>query len=123
MSMQRQSIGWVGIAALVAAFAAAVYVSTAVASGPNLQDEPEDDLAKAVVNLELRIDHLENQLKQAKAERKKQTEAIEQVKKDTTTLTQRLERLDRNTVGQIERDIDDMEREIDALEKRVRRLE
>lgn len=60
---------------------------------------------------------------QAKAERKKQTEAIEQVKKDTTTLTQRLERLDRNTVGQIERDIDEMERDINALEKRVRRLE
>jgi peptidoglycan hydrolase CwlO-like protein len=123
MSEHRNTISWVGVSALAAAVAAAVYVSAAFAGDPQMQDAPEQDLAKTVINLELRIDHLENELKQAKAERRKQTDAIEEVKKETTGLTQRLERLDRNTVGQLERDIDDMERDINDLERRVRRLE
>ena len=118
MSRHLNTLGWVGVLVITATL-----VTTTLASDGDGDDKPTKDLASAVVNLQLRVDHLENKLKDAQAERKKLDETLDEVKKNAGDLTKRVERLDRNTVAQIKRDLGDLEDDVDDLKTRVRRLE
>ena len=118
MSKPLVTIGCFGVLVL-----AAVFVTTAIADDGDPQPEPPKDLAKAVLDLQLRVDHLENKLNAASDARKKQNESIEKLQKESAALDVRLDKLNRNNFAQMQRDIDDIEEEVQDLKTRVRRLE
>ena len=114
----------------LAAFALSLLVLVVLSVGQAIGYErssqeppPPKDVATALAQLQERIDVLERARKEDRKAHTKQQDKIKELEQSITTLTQRVEKLDRNTIGQINREIDQVERGLADLDKRVRRLE